>query len=83
MWAVFAAALLAALRRQLRLSPRTWRIGHTSLAVVIVVGSAVHAMLIEGTMETISKVILCALVLAATVKVMADLRVWAKRSTSR
>ncbi|NND50073.1 MAG: ferric reductase [Rhizobiales bacterium] len=83
MWAIFAVALLAMLRRRLRLRARTWRIGHTSLAVVIVVGSVVHAILIEGTMETVSKVALCALVLAATVKVMADLRVWAKRTTSR
>ena len=29
MWAVFAAALLAALRRRLRLRPRTWRIAFT------------------------------------------------------
>jgi predicted ferric reductase len=83
MWAIFAAALLAVLRRRLRLSPRTWRIGHTSLAVVIVVGSVVHGILIEGTMETISKAVLCALVLAATTKVMADLRVWAKKSAAR
>jgi predicted ferric reductase len=81
MWAVFAVALLAALRRRLR--PRTWRIGHTFLAVVIVVGSAVHGILIEGAMETVSKAALCALVLAATMKVMADLRVWAKRTKSR
>src|SRR6478736_10510935 len=40
MWAIFAVALLAALRR--RLGPRTWRIAHLSLAVVIVVGSDVH-----------------------------------------
>lgn len=83
MWAVFAVALLAALRRRLRLRPRTWRIGHTVLAVVIVVGSVVHAMLIEGTMETVSKVALCALVVIATTKVLADLRVWAKRTTPR
>lgn len=83
MWAIFAVALLAALRRRLRLSPRTWRISHTILAVVIVVGSVVHAILIEGTMETMSKTALCALVVAATIKVMADLRVWTKRSTSR
>jgi len=51
------------------------------LAIVIVAGSVVHAMLIEGTMETISKAALCALVLAATVKVMADLRVRRKRAT--
>jgi predicted ferric reductase len=81
MWAVFAVALLAALRRRLR--PRTWRIGHTVLAVVIVVGSVVHGILIEGTMETVSKAVLCALVLAATMKVIADLRVWARRTKSR
>lgn len=83
MWAIFATALLAALRRRLRLQPRVWRIAHTSLAVVIVVGTVVHAMLIEGTMETVSKAALCALVLAATVIVMADLRVWARQPGSR
>ena len=81
MWAIFAVALLAALRRRLR--PRTWRIAHTLLAVVIVAGSAIHAILIEGTMETFSKAALCALVLAAAIKVMSDLRVWRKRATSR
>jgi hypothetical protein len=50
---------------------------------VIVVGSVVHGILIEGTMETVSKAALCALVLAATMKVMADLRVWAKQTKSR
>jgi predicted ferric reductase len=83
MWAIFAVALLAALRRRLGLRPRTWRIAHTLLAVVIVVGSVVHGLLIEGAMETMSKAALCALVLAATVKVIADLRVWRKRATFR
>ena len=81
MWAVFAVALLAAFRRRLGL--RAWRIAHMSLAVVIVVGSVAHGMLIEGTMETMSKLALCALVLGATIKVMAELRVWRKRATSR
>jgi len=81
MWAIFAVALLAALRRRLRL--RTWRIAHMSLAVIIVVGGVVHCMLIEGTMETVSKMALCALVLAATIKVMADIWVCRKRATSR
>ena len=81
MWAIFAVALLAALRRRLGL--RTWRIAHMSLAVVIVAGSVVHGMLIEGTMETMSKAALCALVLGAAIKVMADLRVWRKRARSR
>ncbi len=79
MWAIFAVAVIAALRRRLGLRARTWRIVHMPLAIVIVAGSAVHAMLIEGTMETMSKAALCALVLAAAVKVMVDLRVHRKR----
>ena len=81
--AVFAAALLAALRRRLRLRPRTWRISHASLAAVTVVGTVVHAILIVGTMETVSKAALCGLVLAATTKVITDLRLWPKRSAAR
>jgi predicted ferric reductase len=80
MWAIFAVALLAALRRRLRL--RTWRIAHMVLAAVIVVGSVVHGMLIEGAMETVSKAALCALVLGAAIKVMTDL-VRRMRATSR
>lgn len=79
MWAIFAVALLAAFRRRLGL--RTFRIAHMSLAVVIVLGSVIHGMLIEGTMETMSKAALCALVVAAAVKVMADLWVRRKRVT--
>ena len=80
MWAIFAVAVLATVRQRLGL--RTWRIAHMSLAVVIVIGSVVHGMLIEGTMEMISKAALCALVLAATIKVLVDLRVWTKRPAS-
>ncbi len=60
MWAIFAVALLALIRRRLGL--RTWRIAHMSLASVIVAGSVVHAVLIEGTMETMTKAALCVLV---------------------
>jgi predicted ferric reductase len=81
MWAIFAVALLATFRRRLRL--RTWRIAHTLLAIVIVAGSVVHAILIEGTMETFTKAALCALVLASTIKVMTELRVWRKRTALR
>lgn len=69
MWALFAAALLAVLRR--RLSLLVWRVGHTSLVSIVVLGGVVHAMLIEGTMETTSKAVLCGLVFAATVAVVA------------
>jgi len=80
MWAIFAVAILAAFRRRLGL--RMWRIVHMPLAVVIVVGGVVHAMLIEGTMETVSKAALCALVLVAAIKVIADV-VGRMRATSR
>lgn len=65
MWAVFAAALIAAYRRRLRLRPKTWRRIHLSLAAVAIGGCVVHALLIEGTMESLSKIALSALVIAA------------------
>ena len=74
MWALFATACLAALRLRLRLRPRIWRLTHGTLAVVIVSGSVVHAMLIDGTMESLSKLMLCALVVVATVVVLARLQ---------
>ena len=81
MWAIFAVALLAIFRRRLRL--RTWRIAHMLLAIVIVAGSVVHATLIEGTMETVSKMALCVLVLAAAIKVLANLLARIKRGSLR
>lgn len=81
MWAIFVVALLVALRRRSGLAPRTWRLAHTLLAIVIVVGSVAHSLLIEGTMEIVSKTALCALVLAAAIKVIIDRRVWRKRAT--
>ena len=79
MGAVFLAALLAVLRRRLSLSPLTWRRVHTSLAAAVVTGSVVHALLIEGTMETVSKVGLCVLAVVVTVKVVVDPKVWKRR----
>lgn len=72
MWALFTTGALAIFRRQLQLRARNWRIAHSLLALVIVIGTVVHALLIEGTMETFSKLILCVLVLAATVKLIFD-----------
>jgi len=85
MWAVFATALLAALRGRLRLKLVVWRLCHIILAVVIVVGSVVHAMMIDGTMGIVSKAALSALVMAAAVKVIFDLRLLAdiRRMASR
>ncbi|MEO1153954.1 MAG: ferric reductase-like transmembrane domain-containing protein [Pseudomonadota bacterium] len=64
MWAVFATAGIAVLRRRFRY--RTWQMAHGTLALVIAGGTVVHALLIEGTMGWTSKVALCVLVLAAT-----------------
>ena len=85
MWAVFAAALVAALRGRLRLRLIVWRLCHVGLAVVIIVGSVVHALLIDGTMGTVSKAVLCTLVVVAAGKVIVDLRLLAaiRRVASR
>jgi MFS family permease len=83
MWAIFVVALLAAFRRRLGLAPRTWRLAHMLFAVVIVGGSVVHGLLIEGTMETMSKAALCVLVVLAAIKVMVDRRVFRKGVASR
>lgn len=83
MWAIFAVAALAALRRRLGLRPRTWRIAHILLVALIVPSSVVHALLVDGTMETVSKAALCALVVAATLMAMADVWAWRKRVASR
>lgn len=74
MWGVFATAVLAGMRRRLRLRPRVWRVAHTALAVIIGLGSVVHALLIDGTMERITKIGLCALVILALAKVVLDLK---------
>lgn len=71
MWAIFGAAMLAAFRKRFKLRFRVWRRAHTGLAVVTVIGSVVHALLIEGTMETMSKVALCFLAVLAVLKVVA------------
>ncbi len=67
MWALVGAALVVAVRRRPPLRGRTWRIAHTALTAVVVVGTVMHALLIEGTMGTVSKAVLCAAALGATV----------------
>ncbi|MEM6889892.1 MAG: ferric reductase-like transmembrane domain-containing protein [Pseudomonadota bacterium] len=83
MWAVFATALITLLRRRLKMRWLTWRIGHAALGVVIVLGTVVHALLIEGTMETLSKIGMCVVVTAVTGVAMVRLRVWSKRPVTR
>ena len=83
MWAVMASALLAIFRRNLRLRPRTWRFAHLCISVVIVLGTVLHTILIEGAMETVSKLILCLLLMLAVLKVMADFKLWLATSSQR
>lgn len=74
MWLIFAAAVTALARP--RLTHRTWRLCHSAFVTLAVLTAAVHALLIEGTMGTVSKAVLCLLAIAATARVMVDLRVW-------
>ncbi len=76
MWAVFLSAGLALSRRRLSLGPRVWRSVHGLLGAVIVIGTVVHAVLIDGTMGTVSKVLLCAAVIVVTAKVLFEKRIW-------
>lgn len=76
MWAAFAAAALAALRSRLGWRFRLWRLAHASLALVTILGTVVHAVLIEGTMETVTKAALCGLVVFACVGALIRLQVW-------
>jgi hypothetical protein len=62
-WAVIVTACLAAFRRRLR--PRLWQVVHSVLAATIVVASVVHAVLIEGVMGDMSKLVLSVFTLAA------------------
>lgn len=74
MWALFAAGLVAALRR--RFSLRVWRVVHTALVVIVVAGTVGHALLIDGTMETVTKVALSVALGVATLKAVNNLRAW-------
>ena len=74
MWSVFAAALLAVFRK--RLGPRHWRLFHGVLTFVIALGTVIHAVLIEGRMEPVSKAVLAVLVLNASLWALYRMRIW-------
>lgn len=77
MWAVFLTALLAVVKKPLRLRPATWRLFHAILVVLFVGGTIAHAFLIEGAMEVVTKIVLGVLIFAASSKVLIELRPWA------
>ena len=75
MWAVFGAALLAIFRTRIPL--RFWRWAHTSLVILAVVGTVVHAVQILGTMEPFTKYMLAAFVIIALSITVYRRRLWA------
>ncbi len=75
MWALVLTVLLVALRRAAGLRPAVWRILHNGLALVVVVGTVVHALMIEGAMGPLSKLVLCLCVLGVTAVTLLHLRV--------
>lgn len=74
MWAVFVAALLAVCRKRIGL--RIWRVGHSVAVAVVITGTVVHAWLIEGAMGTVTKGVLCLMVLGAGSWVLRQRRAW-------
>ncbi|RBW56237.1 ferric reductase-like transmembrane domain-containing protein [Ruegeria sp. A3M17] len=82
MWAAFGAAFLGLFRKRLGLRFRVWRLAHASLAIITILGSIVHALLIEGTMEVMTKWALCGLVVLASVTTLAKVRIWDIRRPS-
>ena len=75
MWGIVATAVLVVLRRRSGLRYATWFFIHNALALVVVVSTVVHALQIEGAMETLSKWLVCLAALATTLVVLLDLRV--------
>jgi predicted ferric reductase len=65
---VILTTALALFRK--RLADGVWQIAHTILAVAIVGGSVVHALLIEGAMGETTKLVLCLFLVAATTGVV-------------
>lgn len=75
MWGVLATAVLVALRRRLGIRRSTWSLVHNALALVVVIATVIHALQIEGAMETWSKWALCLAALATAAWVLLDLRI--------
>ncbi|MBO9472238.1 ferric reductase [Shimia sp. R10_1] len=68
-------ALLVTLRQRLPLRYLHWSILHNTLALLIVISTVMHALLIEGTMGPLSKWLTCGAVLLVTSWVLWDIRV--------
>ncbi len=83
MWAVFAAAVTGVLRKRMGARLRVWRVLHTGLVATVVVGTGVHAVQIEGTMEPWSKAVLAILIVGVLIRVILVRRAWSGLGTAR
>lgn len=83
MWALFGAGALALLRRRTGLRPATWRLAHTGLVVISVIGTVLHALLIDGTMEALSKIAICLILVLVTAGAVLRLRAWSAMRRKR
>lgn len=80
MWAVFAAALIAILHSRLGLGPKIWRRWHMALTGLVAGGTVLHALLIEGAMEPVSKWALCLAVIAMTAVAISRSQAWRRKA---
>ena len=85
MWSVLAAAILGIFRRRLAIKAQVWRLTHTLVTSVVVIGTVIHALEIDGAMGTVSKLVMSGFVLLAMIIAVIRLRSWMflKRRTSR
>ena len=79
MWALILIVMLVLARARMGWRITRWRIVHNTLAVVVVVASVTHALMIEGAMGALSKLILCLGVVVAMTVVTVQLRWHRKR----
>lgn len=67
MWALIATAIVAVMRARKAVRWRPWQRAHKGLTLIVIAGTVLHALLIEGTMETVTKWGLAGLVVGASV----------------
>jgi predicted ferric reductase len=76
MWCVFATAAIALLHRSYTLRPRTWQQLHVLLSMLVIIGTVVHAIQIDGAMGTVSKAMLCVFVVISSILAILKLRIF-------
>ena len=74
MWAAFGAAGLAVYRRRFKL--HQWHLGHSALVAIVAIGTVIHALLIDGTMGTVSKTVLALACLGALALAVRRMKPW-------